>query len=143
MNAKIVTGFRIRTKDSQLINFSFYFEAAPLTSQAFFDILPFTKTFLHARQSGQEIWTANGPELDIIQENASVFAETGEIVAGPIKPLRAKTSNCLGIYYGEGKGIDSCNIFGKVHSEDLDKLRKLGDDIWRYGEQELIFEKTE
>ena len=82
----------------------------------------------------------NAPALDIIQENASVFAEPGEIVLGPSKPARVKTVNCLGIYYGEGKGLDACNIFGKVVDEDLHLLQQLGDAIWRKGAQELYFD---
>jgi hypothetical protein len=78
--------------------------------------------------------------FDIIQENASVFTEPGEIVIGLLKPARAKTSKCLGIYYGEGKGVDCCNIFGKVFDEDLLLLKKLGDEIWQHGSQWLTFE---
>ena len=49
----------------------------------------------------------------------------------------------MGIYYGGGKGLDSGNIFGKVIPEDLDKLKDLGEKIWRNGEQELSFELTD
>ncbi len=135
-----MTGFLIRTKKNEIIRLAFYLEEAPLTSLAFAKTLPFTRTFIHARVSGQEIWIDDAPELDIIQENASVFTQPGEIVLGPLKPLRNKTSKCLGIYYGEGKGLDACNIFGKVFENDLPLLKKLGDDIWRIGEQELRFE---
>ena len=113
---------------------------APVTSEAFAKTLPFSQTFVHARVSGQEIWTDSAPQLDIIQENASVFAEPGEIVLGPLKPLRTKTAKCLGIYYGEGKGLDACNIFGKVMDKDFPLLKTLGDKIWRQGAQMLTFE---
>ncbi len=136
-------GFFVRTEDNTIIKFKFYFETAPLTSEAFAKTLPFSRTFIHARVSGQEIWIDNAPELDIIQENASVFTEPGEIVIGPLKPSRTKTSKCLGIYYGDGKGLDCCNIFGKVFDEDLLLLKTLGDRIWRYGAQELTFEFLE
>ncbi len=135
--------FLIRTKDNQVIRFRFYSEAAPITSEAFARTLPFSRTFFHARISGQEIWIDNAPELDIIQENASVFTEPGEIVLGPLKPTRTKTSKCLGIYYGDGKGLDCCNIFGKVFDEDLILLKTLGEAIWRQGSQDLIFETLE
>lgn len=133
--------FSIRTKSNQIIRFNMYLEEAPITSMAFINALPFTKTLIHARVSGQEIWTDDGPALDIIQENSSVFTEPGEIVLGPLKALRTKTIKCLGIYYGEGRGLDSCNIFGKVVSEDLHLLKELGESIWRGGEQEIHFEK--
>ncbi|MCW3105504.1 MAG: hypothetical protein JWQ09_10 [Segetibacter sp.] len=138
-----MTGFFIRTKDNEIIRFIFYFDSAPVTSAAFAKALPFSRTFLHARVSGQEIWIDDAPELDIIQENASVFTEPGEVVLGPLKPSRTKTSKCLGIYYGEGKGLDCCNIFGKVFDEDLPLLKTLGDAIWRNGAQELTFEVLE
>jgi hypothetical protein len=134
-------GFIIKTKDNQIIRFKYYNEAAPVTISAFDEQLPFTRTFIHARVSGQEFWIDNAPELNIIQENASVFTVPGEVVIGTLKPTRTKTSKCMGIYYGEGKGLDCCNIFGKVFDEDLSLLKDLGDKIWRQGEQELTFEK--
>jgi hypothetical protein len=132
-----MTGFKITTSDSQEIRFEFYIEDAPETSKAFVGILPFTRTFYHARVSGQEIWIDNVPPLNIIQENASVFTEPGEVVFGPTKPTRTKTANCFGIYYGDGKGLDACNIFARVIDSDKQKLIDLGNSIWKNGTQEL------
>lgn len=137
-----MTGFKLTTANNILIRFRYYDEA-PVTSEAFAALLPFKRTFMQARVSGQEIWIDNAPELDIIQENASVFAEPGEVVYGPLKPARAKTSNCMGIYYGDGKGLDSCNIFAKIFDEDMALLKQLGEDIWKNGVQELLFEKLD
>lgn len=134
-----MNGFKISIPESQEIRFEFYLDVAPITSKAFFNILPFTKTFYHARVSGQEIWIDDVPQLDIIQENASVFVQPGEVVFGPKKPIRAKTANCFGIYYGEGKGLDACNIFAKVIESDRQKLLELGNKIWKNGCLELTF----
>lgn len=136
-----MNSFCIRTIDNEIIRFHLYSETAPVTCEAFMSTLPFTRTFFHARVSGQEIWTDDAPKLDIIQENASVFTEPGEIVLGPSKPSRVKTTECIGIYYGEGKGLDAANIFGKVFPEDLHKLQTLGNKIWREGTQDISFEK--
>lgn len=130
-------GFKITTSDNQEIKFEFYTDNAPVTSKAFASILPFTRMFHHARVSGQEIWIDNVPQLDIIQENASIFTEPGEVVFGPIRPSRTKTANCFGIYYGEGKGLDACNIFAKVIESDKQKLVDLGNTIWKNGSKEL------
>lgn len=133
-------GFIVKT-ETKIIRFRFYAEEAPITCAAFARLLPFSRTFFHARVSGQEIWIDDAPPLDIIQENASVFTDPGEVVFGPLKPKRAKTSNCMGIYYGEGKGLDSCNIFAKVIEEDKELLMVLGNDIWQNGTQVLSFEE--
>ena len=138
-----MTGFKITTLDNQGIKFELYFDAAPVTSNAFLSILPFTRTFHHARVSGQEIWIDDVPKLDIIQENASVFTEPGEVVFGPSNPVRSKTANCFGIYYGEGKGLDTCNIFAKVVESDKQKLFDLGNSIWKNGSQELTISAIE
>jgi hypothetical protein len=138
-----MTGFLLKTPTGETIRFRYYTEAAPATVAAFEQQLPFTRTFMHARVSGQEIWIDDAPPVDVIQENASVFTEPGEIVLGPINSTRARTAGCLGIYYGEGKGLDACNIFGKVFEEDLEKLKELGNNIWRNGVQELRFERME
>lgn len=130
-------GFKITTQDNQEIRFELYFDTAPVTSKAFLSILPFTRTFHHARVSGQEIWIDDVPKLDIIQENASVFTEPGEVVFGPTKPIRTKTANCFGIYYGEGKGLDACNIFARVIESDKQKLVELGKSVWKNGVQAL------
>jgi len=135
-----MTGFKIVTKNGLEIHFKFYPDDAPVTSQAFQQILPFTRTFYHARVSGQEIWIDNLPPLDIIQENASVFTKPGEVVLGPSKPTRVKTANCFGIYYGDGRGLDAANIFAKVIDADMKKLEELGDLVWKNGPQELAIE---
>ena len=132
-----MTGFKIITEHGKEIKFEFYLDEAPLTSKEFYRILPFTRTFYHARVSGQEIWIDNVPQLDIIQENASVFTVPGEVVFGPAKPIRTKTANCFGVYYGEGKGLDAANIFAKVIDTDLQKLKDLGDNLWKNGSQKL------
>lgn len=131
-----MTGFILTTKNKDIIRFRFY-DDAPVTSGAFTALLPFTRTFMHARVSGQEIWIDNAPPLDIIQENASVMTMPGEVVYGPLKPARVSTSNCMGIYYGNGKGVDACNIFARVFDEDKELLQQLGNDIWENGKQEL------
>jgi hypothetical protein len=137
-------GFKIEaTGTNQEINFGFYFQDAPVTSKAFAQVLPFTRMFFHARVSGQEIWIDNVPPVDIIQENASVFTQAGEVVIGPSKPTMTKTANCFGIYYGEGRGLDACNIFAKVIDTDRQKLFDLGNKIWRYGSLELTFSLIE
>lgn len=135
-----MTGFLIRTQDYQIIRFRFYEDVAPLTSAAFAATLPFTRTFFHAKISGQEIWIDDAPGVDIVQENASVFAQPGEIVIGPKNPLRNKIAGCAGIFYGDGKLLDCGNIFGKVVDEDLPLLKTLGDRIWKQGAQNLAFE---
>jgi Protein of unknown function (DUF3830) len=136
-----MTDFTIRTQDNQTIRFRLYNDAAPLTSEAFSKTLPFSRTFFHAKVSGQDIWIDNAPSLDILQENSSVFSEPGEIVIGPLKPARNKVAGLMGIFYGKGKLIDGGNIFGKVFDEDLALLKTLGEKIWKQGAQELKFEK--
>ena len=131
------TGFKIKTKKGTEIKFKYYLKDAPITAEAFSKILPFSRIFQHAIVSGQEIWFNNLPPIDTIQENASVFTKPGEVVLGPTKPKRAKTANCFGIYYGEGKGLDAANIFAKVVDEDMNKLKQLGKEIRIYGSQEL------
>ena len=138
-----MAGFSIKTVDHHAIRFRCYEEAASQTSAAFIKILPFSILLFHARISGQEIWTDKAPELDIPQENCSVFAMPGEIVIGPVKPERNKITKCIGIFYGEGKLLDAGNIFGKVFDEDLALLKDLGEKIWKQGAQELLFEKLQ
>ena len=133
--------FIISTNDKQIIRFICY-DITPVTTRAFLHALPFSRMFLHARVSGPEIWIDDAPALDIPQENASVFAEAGEIIIAPLKPERNKIKKCMGIFYGEGKLVDCGNIFGKVMDEDLVLLKTLGDKIWKEGIQELTFEKV-
>jgi hypothetical protein len=135
-----MTGFSIQTANNKLIRFQYYQEKAPFTYEAFSKSLPFSKTFFHARVSGQEIWIDDAPLLDVIQENSSVFSLPGEIVIGPVNPSRNKVAGLMGIFYGEGKLIDGGNIFGKVFDEDLALLKELGEQIWKQGAQELKFE---
>jgi hypothetical protein len=135
-------GFSIVTKDGIRIRFSYYLDEAPLSVAAFDRILPFSIGFYHARTSGQEFWVANAFTFDVPQENASVFTEPGELVLGPMKPARAKAMNgSIGVYYGEGKGLDAANIFARVLPDDAEALKQLGEKIWKEGIQELRFER--
>ncbi|HTH82911.1 MAG TPA: DUF3830 family protein [Mucilaginibacter sp.] len=131
--------FVLITADNITIRFKLYVDDAPITCAAFVKLLPFTRTFMHARVSGQEIWIDDAPPLDVIQENASLFTEIGEVVYGPQNAKRTKTVNCMGIYYGEGRGLDCCNIFAKVYDEDLPQLQALGNAIWKKDVQEITF----
>lgn len=129
--------FTLTTHDHIQIRFVCYHTEAPVTTAAFLAQLPFTRIFYHARVSGQEIWIDDMPPLDIIQENASVFTEPGEVVLGPSKPSRTRTANCFGVYYGEGRGLDACNIFAKVVEADMPKLMALGQRIWVHGAESV------
>lgn len=132
-------GFKVTLPDGRIIRFEYYSEEAPLTIAAFRSTLPFQRVFLHARVSGMEIWTDKAPLIEIPQENATVFTEAGEVVIGPHKPQRVKTAGCMGIYYGEGKGLDAANVFAKVLEEDLRLLQTLGEEIWKHGSMQLQF----
>jgi hypothetical protein len=136
-------GFRILTPDNQVIRFRYYLPQAAATCRSFEASLPFQQVLFHARVSGLEIWTEDGPKLNLPQENSSIFAAPGEIVLGPILPERNRIRGCLGIFYGEGKLLDCGNIFGKVVEDDFEKLRKVGDTIWRKGGIMLRFELLE
>jgi hypothetical protein len=133
-------GFKLSTPSGILIQFHYYIKDAPITCSAFDALVPFKREFKHARVSGQEIWIDDAPMLAIIQENASVFTFPGEVVYGPSKPSRTKTANCLGIYYVEGKGLDTANIFACVVESDKNKLIQIGEQIWKEGMMNLYFE---
>ena len=135
----ISKGFKITHAAGVEIRFDYYLDDAPATANAFQKILPFKRFFMHARVSGEEIWTDEAPPLQVIQENASVFVMPGEIVYGPESPARVKTSNCIGIYYGSGKGLDAANIFACVKEQDRHLLVELGNKIWLHGKEELTF----
>src|SRR3979409_702498 len=126
-----MTGFSIQAPGNFTIRFRFYNDSAPVTSAAFGKMLPFSRTFFHARVSGQEIWTDDAPKLDIMQENSSVVAEPGEVAIGPVKPARNKVAGLMGIFYGEGSLVDGSNIFAKVFEEDISLLKELGNKIWK------------
>ena len=136
-------GFKLTSKHGVVIRFSYYSDDAPVTVKAFHQLLPFTRTFKHARISGEEIWTDEAPPLSIIQENASIFTVPGEMLYGPSLPVRTKTYNCIGIYYGNGKGLDAANIFACVINEDRELLRTLGNNIWLHGSEELTFSEIQ
>lgn len=52
-----MNSFKIVAEDGQVIRFEYYPEDAPITLGAFDSLLPFERTFVHARISGEEIWT--------------------------------------------------------------------------------------
>lgn len=137
----VESGFYLFAPDGRRVRFRYYLDHAPHTCEAFAKLLPFSRVFLHARYSGCEIWTDSLPPVRVIQENASIWVHPGEVVLGPELAVRTSTINCLGIYYGEGKGVDACNIFAVVLEEDQDALAELGELIWKSGQLELTFDQ--
>ncbi|MCB0820606.1 MAG: DUF3830 family protein [Bacteroidetes bacterium] len=131
--------FVLRVAGFPDVHFDFYLNDAPATCAAFRNLLPFARTLVHARVSGEEIWFDDLPEIEVIQENASVFTLPGEVVLGPSNAHRTKTAGCFGIYYGAGKGLDACNIFAMVRESDRDQLCKIGERIWKQGAAEAQF----
>ncbi|MDB5285039.1 MAG: hypothetical protein JWO06_4114 [Bacteroidota bacterium] len=134
-----MNSFKTITAKGETVRFNLYIGEAPETSQAFLNSLPFSRDFFHAKVSGEEIWTPDGLELSIAQENSTVFIDEGEIVLGPLHK-RNKVSKCIGIMYGEGKLLDCGNIFGKVFKEDLPLLKEIGKRFWLSGKERLTFE---
>jgi Protein of unknown function (DUF3830) len=124
----------LRTLTGTEIKFQLYTDDAPVTCDSFIKMLPLEITLIHARTSGEELWTPDGPELKIALENATVNIESGEIGIAPIHP-RNKISKCLVISYGQAKLFDCANIFGQVFKEDESKLKDLGNKIWTEGKQ--------
>lgn len=122
------------TSRNEEIKFHFYDSQAPETCMAIKKILPLEIKLFHAKTSGEELWTPEGPELQILQENATVHIEPGEIGIAPVH-LRNKISKCLVITYGQAKLFDCANIFGQVIKEDEKILRDLGNKIWLEGAQ--------
>lgn len=131
--------FAIRFAEKKEIKFRLYLDKAPFTCDAFWKALPFELKILHAKISGQEIWSPDAPKLNIIQENATIFADAGEVVIAPILPERNKITGCIGIFYGEGKLLDCANVFAKVYEEDLNALKKTGEEIWLNGSRDAQF----
>lgn len=127
----------LRTSDKEEIRFRLYHLQAPQTCITIKKMLPIKLTLLHAKTSGEEIWTPDGPELKIPLENATVNIESGEIGIAPIHP-RNKISKCLVISYGQAKLFDCANIFGQVFKQDKKKLEKLGSKIWKEGKQIVL-----
>jgi hypothetical protein len=129
-----MTTLSLRTLTGTEIKFKLYTDEAPVTCDSFTKMLPLEVHLLHARTSGEELWTPDGPELQIALENATVNIEPGEIGIAPIHP-RNKISRCLVISYGQAKLFDCANIFGQVFKEDEGKLKDLGNRIWTGGKQ--------
>ena len=130
----------IKFPGDRQIRFSLYLDAAPVTCEAFCKALPFQLKLLHAKVSGQELWSPNGPSLDIIQENATVFLDAGEIAIGPLKPARNKLPRSIGIFYGDGKLVDCANVFAKVYEEDMVALKNIGEQVWLESAPVVTFE---
>jgi len=131
-----MTTLFLKTLTGAEIKFKLYTDDAPVTCDAFAKILPLEVDLLHARTSGEELWTPEGPELKIALENATVNIESGEIGIAPIHP-RNKISKCLVVSYGQAKLFDCANIFGQVFKEDESKLKDLGNKIWTEGKQRV------
>jgi len=127
----------LETEKGQQIRFELLKGEAPITIGAFEGLLPLKLKLLHARTSGEELWTPDGPELNIALENATVHIEPGELGIAPVHP-RNKISKCVVLAYGPARLYDCANIFARVIKEDEEHLKVLGNAIWMEGAQTVI-----
>lgn len=119
------------------IRFELYKKEAPRTCKAFTKYLPLKRKFIHAKISGEEIWTY-GPKIKIKQENASVRLKPGEMGYAPFVK-RSDISNAIAIVYGRAILWDCVNVFAKVVKRDFKKLKELAREI-KKGPKILGFE---
>lgn len=134
-------GFQVSAPGGQAIPFEYNLRFAVETCEAFDELLPFSCVFKHVETSGPELWTENAPVLDILQQYSTAQAEAGEVLLGPVQPLRNRISGSLRIFYGEGQSLDAGNVFARVFKGELDKLAALGNRIRKEGSLELSFEQ--
>lgn len=105
------------------IKFKINKKEAPKTYKAFVKRLPLKRKFVHAKISGEEIWTY-GPKIKVIQENASVRLRPGELGYAPFVK-RSDISNAIAIVYGRAVLWDSVNVFARASGSNLKNLKKL------------------
>jgi hypothetical protein len=127
----------LETAKAQQIRFDLLNTEAPVTVDAWIRLLPLKLKLLHARTSGEELWTPDGPGLNIALENASVHIEPGEMGIAPVHP-RNKISKCVVLAYGPARLHDCANLFARVIKEDEEHLRALGNVIWMEGAQTVL-----
>ena len=136
-------GFQVSASGGEPIPFEYNLRFAVETCEAFDELLPFNCGFKHVETSRPELWTENAPVLDILQQYSTAYAEAGEVLLGPVGPLRNRISGSLRIFYGKGQSLDAGNVFARVFKGELDKLAALGNRIRKEGSVELSFEQLE
>lgn len=133
---------KLITPEGTVIRFRLYEVEAPATCKAFVDALPIEAKAVQARFAGEETWIAEGPELQIPQENATIALKPGELGYAP--PIaRSEVSRSIAIVYGDAKLSDCVNVFAMVLDADIPQLKNLGEKIWLEGARMLRFERMD
>ncbi len=122
------------------IKFTLYRKEAPDTCKNFLKNLPLKRKFVHAKISGEEIWTF-GPKIKVKQENASARLKPGEI--GYASPLnRSDISKAIAIVYGRAILWDCVNVFARADGSNLRNLKRLAKIIEKKSATlEIVVEK--
>ena len=81
---------RVHTPKGETLSAELYEEEAPEPCRAFLALLPTRIRLFHARFAGEEVFTEEGPLLEVPLENASSRLEVGEMGAFAWSPRSPK-----------------------------------------------------
>lgn len=132
---------KIRTIDGKILTVTLYEEDAPNTCKIFLSKLPIKIKLYHARIAGEEIFTEEGPLLNIPIENATNELEPGEIGAFAWSPRSSNDfKGGIVITYGPHANLIKCsNVFARVAEEDMETLKAVSLRMWKGGSEEFEF----
>ncbi len=139
----MMAGFTVQSEKGESFHADVFEKEAPSTSKAFLAILPARIRLFHARFAGEEIFTEEGPLLDIPLENATNKLRVGEIGVFARSPRSPKGfKGGIAIVYGRDAHLIGCpNVFARIEERDLAVLKKVGLRIWKGGAEEFLFSR--
>ncbi|MDE1848304.1 MAG: DUF3830 family protein, partial [Candidatus Micrarchaeota archaeon] len=74
----------LRTSYGQSVRFSLYDQESPNTCREISRVLPLKVKFVQGRFAGEEIYSSEGPLLELPAENATINLKDGEIGFAPV-----------------------------------------------------------
>jgi hypothetical protein len=117
--------------------------AAPRTSAAFRDLLPFTSEVIHVRWSGEAVWAPLGNlSIGVPPENATTYPQRGEVLWYPGGVSETELLIAYGrTHFASKAGALAGNHFLTITS-GLEHLPELGRLVLWHGVQPLRIEAT-
>ena len=116
------------------------------TCESILCALPLAGTVYQSRWSGREVFVPVNLRNKPPRERQSIRAESGSVIYFREweESYDYTGFEAIGLFYGpeivrEWRGDAPVNFFGQVIPPDLNRLKKIGERVWRHGGEKITF----
>jgi hypothetical protein len=147
MPLKSEKSIKLEFKKGGVFEADLYWEKAPETCKALWELLPLTLEVGHAKFSGHALYVFPGISLKVMENSRCIGLLPGEILYNPHVTNSPPHPNELSFVYGlaamrDSFGYAAFNLIGKIKEDQIQGFVKIGERIDRKGNEGVVITKN-